>query len=62
MSIFAAYYLPDGGAPLYPAVSPVNGMRALAGRYFGVDLPFLPERSCLSTWRRPYDFIDIAAE
>jgi hypothetical protein len=62
MRIFAAYYLPDDGAPLYPELSPVNGVRALADRYFGVALPFLPERSYLSTWRRPYEFIDVAAE
>jgi hypothetical protein len=44
MSIFAAYYLTDDGAPLYPAVSPINGVRALAGRsatyaFFRVELP-----------------------
>jgi hypothetical protein len=61
MSIFAAYYLPDDGPPLYPALSPVNGVRALASRYFGVDLPLLPEKVSLSTWSRPYEFIDVSA-
>ena len=40
-------------------ISPVNGARALATRYLGVELPFLPEKSAFSTWSRPYDFIPV---
>lgn len=61
MGIFAAYYLPDDGPALYPDISPLNGARALATRYFGVDLPFVPERSRFSTWSRPYDFHLVAS-
>jgi hypothetical protein len=62
MSILAAYYFPDDGPALYPTMSPVNGARTLASRYFGVNLPFLPEKSALSTWARPYEFITVPME
>jgi hypothetical protein len=55
MGIFAAYYLPDDGPALYPTITPVNGMRALATRYLGVSLPYLADRSHFSTWMRPFD-------
>ena len=45
MEIFAAYYFPDGGAGLYPAMTPVNGARLLANQYLGADLPLLPDRA-----------------
>lgn len=74
--IFAAYYLPDDGdaadagsnAPrvppdaLYATMTPINGARALASRYLGVRLPFVPDRSEFSTWSHPYDLLPIAAE
>ncbi len=62
MSVFSAYRLPDSqGAALYPEISPLNGTRALA-RYFGADLPFLPERSLFSIWNSPYSFVTVASE
>ena len=63
--ILAAYYFPgDSGtaAPLYSTMTPVNGARALASRYFNVRLPFLPDRSQFSTWRHPYDLRPVPAE
>ena len=59
MGIFAAYYFPDSGAALYPAISPVNGARVLATRYLGLQLPLLPDKSFFSTWDHPYDFIPV---
>jgi hypothetical protein len=56
MEIFAAYYFPDGDPGFYPAISPVNGARLLARRYFGADLAPLPDRVLYSQWVRPYDF------
>jgi hypothetical protein len=62
MSIFAAYYFPDDGPPLYATISPVNGVRALASRYLGVNVPFLPEKTSFSTWNQPYHFISVPNE
>jgi hypothetical protein len=63
MSVFSAYRLPDSeGASLYPDISPINGARALANRYFGVYLSFLPERSLFSIWGRPYSFLPVSPE
>jgi hypothetical protein len=59
MGIFAAYHFPDGPT-LYPTITPVNGARALASQYLGVDLSFLPDRSFFSAWMRPYDFIPVS--
>jgi hypothetical protein len=56
MEIFAAYYFPDGDPGLYPTMTPVNGARLLAHRYFGADLAPLPDRVLYSQWARPYDF------
>ena len=58
MAIFAAYLFPDG-APLYPSITPVNASRVLANRYFGADLPPLPDTSWFSTWRRPYRLLRV---
>jgi hypothetical protein len=59
MGIFAAYYFPDSGPALYPAISPLNGARALATRYLGLQLPLLADKSFFSTWDDPYDFIPV---
>jgi hypothetical protein len=59
MSIFAAYYFPEGQEGLYPTVTPLNGARMLANRYFGAALPLQQDKSFLSTWSRPYEFIPI---
>jgi hypothetical protein len=59
MGIFAAYLFPDG-PDLYPTITPINGARALARQYLGLDtaLP-LPDRSFFSTWLRPYQFVAV---
>ena len=61
MAIFAAYRLPDDGPALYSTMTPVNGARALATRYLGVTLPFLPDRSHFSTWMRMFDDLELSS-
>lgn len=55
-----AYYLPGGGdQKLYPSISPVNSFRVIFNRYFKTNYPLLEDRSCFSTWSRPYRFFDV---
>jgi hypothetical protein len=62
--ILDAYYLPgdappDAPAP-YPTMSSWNTFRVVLARYFGADLPLLPDRSYTSkSWKRPYDLTDV---
>ncbi|HUG47470.1 MAG TPA: hypothetical protein VMP67_03555 [Candidatus Limnocylindria bacterium] len=64
--ILNAFYLPDeaglptGASDLYPSMSSVNTFRLVLGRYFGLDLPLLPDRSWVSASpRRPYDLSEV---
>ncbi len=53
MRILNALYLPgDEPAPFHPAMTPVNTFRIIFNRYFGTDLPLLPDRN--------YVFVDDA--
>ena len=37
-----------------------NTFRVILGRYFGADLPLLPDRTFTSgAWKRPYDLTDV---
>jgi hypothetical protein len=59
--ILNAMLLPgvDPGA-VYPTISSVNTFRLVFDRYFGADLPLLPDRSFTSRGKlRPYDLTDI---
>jgi len=60
-SILSAYHLPGHGEPgPYPAISPVNTFRLLFDRYFGADLPLLPDRSYVyADLRHLYQFVDM---
>ncbi len=72
--ILNAFYLPDPGEPApYTTITPVNTFRLLFSRYFGADLPLLPDRnygwptvllgSVEDFHRRTlYDFTDITQE
>jgi hypothetical protein len=64
--ILDTFYLPpDDGVPAdapepYPTMSSVNTFRLVLDRYFGLDLPFLPDRSFTSrSPDRPYDLAEI---
>jgi hypothetical protein len=44
--ILNAYYLPRSGKDkLYPEITPVNTFRLIFSEYFGMEYPFLPDRS-----------------
>jgi sulfatase-like protein len=60
-SILNAYYLPGQGEPTpYSSITPVNTFRLLFARYFGADLPLLPDRSYVFTDRKHlYEFVDV---
>jgi hypothetical protein len=59
-SILNAYYLPAGGeADLYPTITPVNSFRVVLNQLFGEDLDLLPDKNYFTTWKRPYEFIDV---
>jgi hypothetical protein len=63
MTILNAYLLPGGGAAgLYDEITPANTFRLIFDTYFGTDLGRLADRSYLSAWARPYEFIDITDE
>lgn len=50
-----AYYLPDGGSPqVYDSISPVNTFRVILNRYFGAQLPLLPDRHFYSEFSQPF--------
>jgi hypothetical protein len=62
--ILDAFYLPGEappGAPApYPTMSAWNTFRVVLGRYFGADLPLLPDRTYTSRgWKSPYDLADV---
>ena len=62
MNIFEAYYFPDGHDDLADSITPVNLARALSNRYFGTDLPRLPDLTFFSTTGRPYAFMKVPPE
>jgi hypothetical protein len=60
MSIFSAYHFPGAASEAVPdTITPVNVFRTLFNAYYQANLPLLKERSYLSTWDRPYDFLDV---
>ncbi len=59
-SILNAYYLPDGGeAALYPSITPVNSFRIVLNQLFNAGLELLPDKNYFTTWKHPYEFIDV---
>ncbi len=55
-----AYYFPDGGSPqVYDSISPVNTFRVIFNRYFGADLPLLPDRHYYSNIQKPFELTPI---
>ncbi len=61
LEILNAYYLPGPGeAAPYPGISPVNSFRLVLSRYFGAQLPLLPDRSHVFVDERHlYDFVEV---
>jgi len=59
LSILNAYYFYDGNYDqLYENISPVNTFRVIFDQYLGLDYDLLDDRSYMSTWTTPYDFIE----
>lgn len=62
--VLLAMYLPgeppaDTPEP-YPDMSVINTFPIVLDRYFGADIPLLPDTSYTSrSWRRPYDLTDV---
>jgi len=59
VDILNAYYFPGSQPNLYPSMSPVNNFRLIFNMYFGASLPMLPDRSYVSFFRKPFQFIEI---
>ena len=58
--ILNAYYFPDQDYSRIPAdITPVNSFRVVLDQYFDADLPLLPNRNYFSTWKHPFDFIEV---
>ena len=59
LSILNAYYFYDGNYDqLYEKISPVNSFRVIFDQYFGLEYNLLDDRSYMSTWSTPYNFIE----
>ncbi len=60
-TILNAYYLPGSDrAGLYPSISPVNSFRVIIDRYFGGQLPLLPDQSCtMDSASDPYSCVAV---
>ncbi|HSH21542.1 MAG TPA: hypothetical protein VK992_02845, partial [Candidatus Caenarcaniphilales bacterium] len=64
--ILSAFYLPEEPGidttayPVYDTMTPVNTFRLVLGRYFGLDLPYLPDTVHSSrSPQLPYDLTDV---
>jgi len=58
--IFTAICLPNGSYEhFYPSISPVNVFRLGANACFGERMGLLPDRAFLSSFDRPYDFVEV---
>lgn len=63
MSIFNAYYLPNGGdKQLYENISPVNSFRMIFDYYLGADYELLPDISYYSQYDQPYAYTLVPEE
>jgi len=61
-AILNAWYIVDADdCPWYPSISPVNAFRSILGRYFGQDLPLLPDSAFYSPRNYPYQFTNITS-
>jgi hypothetical protein len=63
MDIFAAYRVPEGHElAISDTVTPINAMRAIVSSTFGIDLAPLEDRTYWSSWRNPFEFIELAPD
>ncbi len=60
MRIFNAYYLPQGGSDLlYDSITPVNTFRLIFDYYLHTDYGLLDDQSYYSSYRHPYQLVDV---
>lgn len=60
MMILNAYHLPGDGAAVPESITPVNTFRLVFDRYFGADLPLLPDRAYVyADQDHPYALTDV---
>jgi Sulfatase len=60
MSNLTAMYLPGAPAQFLPAdETPVNHLRRVFNFYFDAALPILPDRYFVSSYMRPYEFVEV---
>lgn len=60
MRVFSAFYLPDGGdASLYDSITPANNFRLIFNHYLGTDFRLLDDQSYFSTYKHPFQFINV---
>lgn len=60
MSIFNAYYVPGPGRNLlYSSITPVNTFRLILDSYCDSGFGLLEDKSYLSLYKRPYDFVEV---
>ncbi len=57
LSILNAYLLPGCEGCVYDTITPVNTFRMVLNEYLGASLPLLPDKSYITTWRAPFDFV-----
>ncbi len=59
-AILHALFLPDGGDKLlYPTISPVNSLRVVMSRYFGTEMPLLPDKRFRTNYAKAHLFEEI---
>lgn len=62
-SILNAYYLPEGDtSALWESITPVNTFRLVLSRYFGANLPPLPDKNYFANENDFYNFVDVTAQ
>ena len=63
LAILNALYFPgDQRDDLYHEISPVNTFTVIFNRYFGTNLSLSPDESFHSTWKLPFEFINVTSD
>ena len=62
LAIFSAYYAGGRAVPVPETMSPVNALRWVLRYGLGSDVRLLPDRSYLSDYLHPYQFVEVRPE
>lgn len=61
--VMNAVYFSDGDYRGFAAdASPLNTLRLTTNKFLGTNLPLLANHQWFSTWKKPYDFIDVTGQ